>query len=141
MTDEGTAVHGGRMSWAEALEEYLRDAQCLWQDLDGLHVSAAPAEAPHTSLLHAWTATRLVRVRLDRDVDGVRAHVAAIARPSGDGPGGDVRPWQVHDGRVAGFHRLREAEPGLAALPGSLRSVVLDGIGEGAGPVTFVYVP
>jgi hypothetical protein len=143
MAEAGIEVGGGRMPWRAAIEEHLRDAHCLWQDLDGLHLSGVPAEAPHTTLLHAWTAARLVRVRLDRDSEGVWAHVAVVDRPPAAERlrHAEVRPWQEHDGRIAGFHRQREAEPERAALPASLRSVVVDGIGDGAGPVTFIYVP
>ena len=143
MTETGTGVRGGRVPWAEAVREYLRDAQCLWQDLDGVSLSAAPPAAPHTSLVHAWTATELVRVRVDRDVDGVWAHVAAIPRPQDEGASQVVRPWQPHDGRVAGFHRRQQTRSSSerTPVPESLRSVVADGIDEGVGPITFVYVP
>ena len=34
----------------------LARATCLWQDLDGLHVSGPPAEAPPTSIVWGWRA-------------------------------------------------------------------------------------
>jgi hypothetical protein len=118
------------MSWAQAVAGPLGGATCLWQDLDGLHVEAAPASAPPTSILWAWRGdSLLVRLRLD----GQTAYVA-VHDPSAQAPVKTV-PWAVHDGRVAGSVRF-----GLGAADGGTgaryEQVVVDA--DGYGPVTFV---
>lgn len=86
------------MSWAEAAREPLAGMTCLWQDLDGLHVEAAPAQAPPTSILWGWDAgTRMARVRLDGqtayvDVCDASKETLVAAHPwNVDQDGGDRR--------------------------------------------------
>ena len=50
MTDQVTPVG---LVWGE-VEERLNGYTCLWQDLDGLHVTGPPQSAPPTSILWAW---------------------------------------------------------------------------------------
>jgi hypothetical protein len=122
----------GRMTWAEAISGPLAGATCLWQDLDGLHVSAAPGSPPPTSILWGWRPDSwLVRARLDGSTVLVAVH---------DG-GGAVRtvPWSPgeEDGRIAanrGRGPSRE-DGGAGAI---YEQVVIDGIDEGCGPVTFI---
>lgn len=120
----------GRMTWAEATSGPLAGATCLWQDLDGLHVSAAPGAAPPTSILWGWRPDSwLVRARLDGDMVLVAVH-------SG---GGAVRtvPWSPgqEDFRIAAYHGPSRDEGGVGAV---YDQVVLDGIDEDCGPVTFI---
>ena len=87
----------GRMTWAAATAGPLAGATCLWQDLDGLHVSAAPAQAPPTSILWAWRPdSLLVRMRIDGQAAYVAVHDPARQEPA------ETVPWSVTDGRVAG---------------------------------------
>lgn len=122
----------GQMSWAQAAAGPLAAATCLWQDLDGLHVAAAPSDPPHTSILWGWREdSLLVRVRLDGDVGYV-----AVCDP-GTHPVETV-PW---DGRPGGDGRIA-ARRGPAAAAGGAGAVyeqlVVDGDGDGTGPVTFI---
>lgn len=126
--------------WAEAVRGPLAGTTCLWQDLDGLHVAPAPAEAPPTSILWGWRADGgLVRVRLDGDAAFVSdLNPAAIAEAGGAvrTVEWDVRPGGRGDARVAG---IRAAGVAPGAGPGAAyEQVVVDGIGDDAGPVTFV---
>jgi len=121
---------GGRMSWAEAVAGPLGGGTCLWQDLDGLHVEAAPASAPPTSILWAWRGdSLLVRLRLDGQTAYVAVHDPSVRAPV------KTVPWAVHDGRVAASVRF-----GLPAADGGTgaryEQVVVDA--DGHGPVTFV---
>jgi hypothetical protein len=122
----------GRMTWAEAAAGPLAGATCLWQDLDGLHVAAAPATPPATSILWGWHGrSRLIRVRLDGD-----ATLVAVFQPDGSAAVRTV-PWDARpggDGRVAGV-RGPAAE---ANVVGVAWEQVADGDGQGAGPVTFI---
>jgi hypothetical protein len=126
----GSGLAGGRMSWAEATTGPLAAAMCLWQDLDGLHVEAAPAAAPPTSILWAWRGdSMLVRVRLDGQTAYVAVHDPEVQQP--------VRtvPWSPDDRRVAGSagHGPGPAGGGTGA---TYEQVVVDA--DGGGPVTFV---
>jgi hypothetical protein len=126
----GSGLGGGRMSWAEATAGPLQNATCLWQDLDGLHVEAAPSAAPPTSILWGWRPdSLLVRMRLD----GPTAYVA-VHDPAGQQPVRTV-PWSLADGRVAGSagHGPDPASGGTGA---TYEQVILDA--DGGGPVTFV---
>ena len=76
-------------------------AECLWQDLDGLHLAPAPEDSPHTSILWAWTPLGsggpLWRVRLDGDT-------CCLAERQPDGQHGEpLLPWgeeqQIRDAR------------------------------------------
>jgi hypothetical protein len=124
------------MSWAAAVTGPLAGATCLWQDLDGLHVSAAPAAPPPTSILWAWRPDSwLVRARLDADISFVAVYDGA----------GLVRtvPWNVGDGQSDGDLRVaasrgRGPAPGLGGAGAAYEQVVVDGTGDGVGPVTFL---
>lgn len=121
---------GGRMRWTEAAAGPLADATCLWQDLDGLHVEAAPSVAPPTSILWAWHGDSLLaRVRLDGQTAYVAVHDPAVQHP--------VRTvaWSPGDGRVAGS---AGRGPDLAGggTGATYEQVVIDT--DGGGPVTFV---
>ena len=81
----------GRMTWAQAVAGPLAEATCLWQDLDGLHVSVAPDVPPPTSILWGWRPDSwLVRARLDGDTAFVAVH---------DGTGLAARGGVGHCGR------------------------------------------
>jgi hypothetical protein len=126
----GSELAGGRMCWAEAVAGPLADATCLWQDLDGLHVEAAPSTPPPTSILWAWRGDwLLVRVRLNGQKAYVAVHDPAVQQP--------VRtvPWSPQDGRVAGSagHGPDPVDGGTGA---TYEQVVIDA--DGGGPVTFV---
>lgn len=126
----GSGTAGGRMSWAEATAGPLADAVCLWQDLDGLHVEAAPPAAPPTSILWGWRSdSLLVRARLDGQTAYVAVHDPAVQQP--------VRtvPWSPQDGRVAGSAG-RGPGPADGGTGGTYEQVVIDA--DGGGPVTFV---
>jgi hypothetical protein len=118
------------MSWTEAAAGPLADATCLWQDLDGLHVEAAPSAAPPTSILWAWRGDPLlVRVRLDGQTAYVAVHNPAVQHP--------VRtvPWSPQDGRVAASAG-RGPDPADGGTGATYEQVVIDA--DGRGPVTFV---
>lgn len=117
---------GGQMAWAAAVAGPLRGATCLWQDLDGLHRSAPPPDAPPTSILWGWRDDALIRVRLDGDT----AFVAVLALAPAVG-GVRTVPWDPADGRVA-------AVRGPAALSGAVEQVVIEGRGDATGAITFV---
>lgn len=124
----------GRMSWADAVAGPLAGATCLWQDLDGLHVEAAPESAPPTSILFGWLAgTRLVRVRLD----GNTALVAVLDCADGLPAAVRVLPWSPGDGRVQANHGrgLDRRGGGVGAV---YEQVVVGGTGDGTGPITFI---
>jgi hypothetical protein len=125
----GSGLTGGRMSWAEATAGPLEGATCLWQDLDGLHVEAAPAAAPPTSILWGWRGdSQLVRMRLDGQTAYVAVHDPAVQQP--------VRavPWSLGDGRIAGSLG-RGPDPVGGGTGATYEQVVVDADG---GPVTFV---
>lgn len=117
--------------WASVVAGPLAGATCLWQDLDGLHVSAAPAAAPPAPIVWGWRPDgTLLRVRLDGDV----AFVAELDAVSAAGEAVRTVPWDVReDGRVAGLRG-----PGAAEAGAGYEQVVLDGIGADVGPVTFL---
>lgn len=122
-------VSGGRMSWAEARQQHLTGLTCLWQDLDGLHLEPAPIEPPLASHLWGWTPDgAMVRVRLDGDV-------AHVARCDTTAEATTVISWEPRDGRIRSF---RPAPSGQGALGLELEQVVIDGITDGAGPITFL---
>jgi len=126
----------GRMSWTEAAAGPLAGATCLWQDLDGLHASPAPQAPPLTSILWAWRPDSwLVRARLDGDIAFVAVHDGA----------GLIRtvPWDVGDGHSAGDLRVaashgRGPAPDLGGTGAAYEQVVVEGIGDGVGPITFL---
>jgi hypothetical protein len=125
--------------WASVVAEQLAEATCLWQDLDGLHVAAAPAAVPPTSILWGWRDDGgLLRVRIDGDM----AFVAELDAASVSEVGGAARtvPWDVRtggrgDARVAGVRGPRPEDGGAGAV---YEQVVVDGIGDDVGPVTFI---
>jgi hypothetical protein len=127
-------------TWAEVVAGPLAGATCLWQDLDGLHVSGAPADAPPASIVWGWRADGwLVRVRLDGDA----AFVAELGPSKVAEAGGARRTvrWHVRadglgDARVA-EDRAPEVLPELGPRA-QYEQVVINGIGEGVGPITFI---
>jgi hypothetical protein len=125
------------MPWTEAVREHLAGATCLWQDLDGLHVSAAPQTAPPTSILWGWRPDgTLLRVRLDGHADTAVAFVATHDPSAPDGPR-VVRtvPWDAGgDGRVAAYVGPPMEQGGAGA---AYHQVVIDSSTDDAGPVTF----
>lgn len=126
-----TELTGGRMTWPEAVAGPLAGATCLWQDLDGLHAEQAPATAPPTSILWAWRDETVVRVRVD-------SQTAFVAILSAVGAGVRTVPWDLRpggDGRVAGI-RGPAVESGAAYE--EFEQVIVDGPGDGTGPVTFI---
>lgn len=126
----------GRMSWARALAGPLTGVTCLWQDLDGLHVEPAPVSPPATSLLWGWLGdTYLIRVRLDGDTAFVAVHDMEAARPGGGLAG--TLPWALGDHRVAAHHGRGPAAD-VGGLGAVYEQIVVDGIADGAGPITFV---
>jgi hypothetical protein len=119
----------GRMTWTEAAVGPLAGATCLWQDLDGLHVSPAPGSPPPTSILWAWRPDSwLIRARLDGDVALVAVHDGAGLTPT-------VRWDADKDLRVAAS---RGPAPDLGGTGAVYEQVVVDGIGDLTGPITFV---
>ena len=126
----GSGLAGGRMSWDEAAAGPLAGATCLWQDLDGLHVEAAPSAAPPTSILWGWCGDwLLVRVRLDGQTSYVAVHDPAVQHPA------RTVPWSPEDGRVAGSLG-RGPDPAGGGTGATYEQVVVDA--DGGGPVTFV---
>ncbi|HSV64351.1 MAG TPA: hypothetical protein VLJ59_00395 [Mycobacteriales bacterium] len=125
---EATPPADGRMSWSDAVAGPFAATTCLWQDLDGLHVEAAPELPPRTSHLWGWTATgRMVRVRLDGDT----AYVATCEPTAGQ----RTEPWNPEYGRVLGAARQPTVRPHLGKR---YVQVIVDGIADGAGPITFI---
>jgi len=123
-------VSGGRMSWADAVAGPLAGCTCLWQDLDGLHVEPAPADAPPTSVLWGWRGdSLLIRIRLDCDVAYVAVRDAAASGLT------SVVPWSPSDGRVAASVG-RGPGPERGGVGARYEQVIVGGVG--AGPVTFV---
>jgi len=120
----------GRMSWTEAVAGPLAGATCLWQDLDGLHVSPAPGAPPPTSILWGWRPDSwLVRARLDGDTAFVAVHDGKrLAR---------TVPWSADDGRVAAS-RGRGPSADRGGVGAAYEQVVVDGTGDRAGPITFL---
>ncbi len=132
----GGGVPAGRMSWAEAVAGPLAGTTCLWQDLDGLHVEAVPENAPPTSIIWGWLdKSRLVRARLD----GATAFVAVLDCADGGDLPGAVRTlkWPADDGRVAAT-RGRGPDGRSGGVGARYEQVVVDGISDGTGPVTFI---
>lgn len=141
----------GKMTWHEAVSGPLNGATCLWQDLDGLHVEPAPAEPPPASLLWAWRRRdHLVRLRLDGDTAYAAVHqpaaepsaaetAAGTAAPgSSRGEPAQARPtlaWAASDLRVAG---RRGPSAGHGGPGAAYEQIVVDGITDDAGPITFV---
>jgi hypothetical protein len=118
------------MTWAAATAGPLAGATCLWQDLDGLHVSAAPAQAPPTSILWAWRPdSLLVRMRIDGQAAYVAVHDPARQEPA------ETVPWSVTDGRVAGSSG-RGPDAASGGTGATYEQVVVDA--DGSGPITFV---
>jgi len=107
-------------------------ARCLWQDLDGLHVADPPASAPLTSMLWAWSATGLWRIRIDGDsVYGARLDTATqtpnpTARP--------MLPWAPTDQRIAAH--TATAVQRVDAL--RFEQILIDGIAQHAQPMIFL---
>lgn len=122
----------GRMPWSAVLKDVLKDYECYWQDLDGAHISAAPQDAPLTSIMWAWPVPadgrELVRLR----IDGPTVYVATYQPPAGD-QGVPLQPWADDDGRV---QQVRFAEPARALNSLEWR-MFIEPISAGVTPVTF----
>lgn len=125
------APPSGRMTWAEAVAGPLAGATCLWQDLDGLHVSPAPQSAPPTSILWAWRPDAwLVRARLDGGTAFVAVH---------DGTGlTRTVPWDAAGDLRVAASRGRGPLPDDGGAGAVYEQVVVDGIDDLTGPITFV---
>jgi hypothetical protein len=126
----------GKMAWRQAVAGPLAGATCLWQDLDGLHVEPAPELPPPTSILWAWAddGSRLARVRLDNGIALVAVHHDQSA---GQARGGRTLPWSLQDGRIAASQG-RGPAPEDGGVGAVYEQIVVDGISEGVGPVTFL---
>jgi hypothetical protein len=126
-------------SWDSVVEGQLAGATCLWQDLDGLHVSAAPAAAPPTSIMWGWRPDgTLLRIRLDGRLAFVAELDPATAADAANAVRTvplDVRAGENGDSRVAGVRGPRPEDGGAGAV---YEQVVIDGIADGVGPVTFL---
>jgi hypothetical protein len=126
----------GRMAWAQALAGCLDGVTCLWQDLDGLHVDLAPADPPPTSVLWGWGEDEhLVRVRLDDGTAFVAVHAAGPAGPGASGTA--VLPWGAGDHRVDASQGRGPAAD-ACGVGAAYEQIVVDGIDDGVGPVTFL---
>jgi hypothetical protein len=121
------------MTWDKAVAGPLRGATCLWQDLDGLHVEAAPAAPPPTSIMWGWLDSgRLVRLRLDGDT----AFVAVLDAPSATQAAPTV-PWSADDGRVASAQGRGPSQTHGGAGT-AYEQVIDDGISSGTGQITYI---
>lgn len=118
---ELTCASGDWASFASDRSSYT----FLWQDLDGLHMSALPSQPPLTSLLHGWSqdGRTLVRAR----IDGSRVR-AAVITPNGANPSlvTLTKPWGEQR-RVSGATTL-----GPVTLATQFIQVELLDDGEGA---------
>lgn len=115
-----------RQDWGQALEAY-REVLFLWQDLDGVHWSRLPAEAPATSILWGSSDDRLVRIRLDgTDVLAAEARVGepGLRREA-------TKPWAEGWGPIAQFR----AADGLRRTQGFEMFVRRSPTGA---PITFI---
>ena len=128
----------GKMTWEQAVAGPLAGTTCLWQDLDGLHVEPAPESPPPTSVLWAWSGdgSRLVRLRLDGGTSFVAQHHQPRAGQLTAG-GGQILPWSLGDGRIAAS-RGRGPAPEDGGVGAGYEQIVIDGISDGVGPVTFI---
>jgi hypothetical protein len=126
----------GKMTWPQAVTGPLAGATCLWQDLDGLHIEPAPELPPPTSVLWAWADdnSRLARVRLDGGTAFVAMHQEQRA---GLAQGNRTLPWSLQDGRIAATHG-RGPAPEDSGVGAVYEQIVVDGISDGTGPVTFL---
>ncbi len=130
-------------TWQELRAELTRPDkpfECLWQDLDGVHLAPPPEEPPLTSILWAWPQVEpgqtvnhedLRRVRLDGET-------AYVAHP-GPGRAQSTLAW----GDLHQIDQVRGAD-GLAAA--DIRNLALaeyveDVPSDGRTPLTFVYRP
>lgn len=123
----------GTMSWEAAVAGPLRTATCLWQDLDGLHVESAPPAPPAASILWAWRDDGwLIRARLDGGTALIAVH-----HPEESSNTGTTLPWSPADGRIAASNGRGPAsqDGGVGA---AYQQIVVDGIDDGTGPITFL---
>ena len=136
-------VTGGRMTWEQAVTGPLVGATCLWQDLDGLHLAPAPGSSPPTSILWGWRADdTLIRMRLDGEAVYVAMYEANPAeltttvpwRVPEDTDGG---PGSRGDLRVAA-NRGRGPTATQHGAGARYEQIVIEGIDEGTGPLTFL---
>jgi hypothetical protein len=133
-----TPPDSGQMQWSAAVAGPLAGATCLWQDLDGLHVEQAPADPPPASILWAWRPDNwLVRVRLDGNTAFVAVHDGSGAVPAVTVPWDTGERGSAGDGRIAAS-RGRGPERALGGVGAVYEQVVVDGITDRTGPVTFI---
>jgi hypothetical protein len=127
----------GKMTWEQALAGPLTGVTCLWQDLDGLHIEAAPQSPPPTSILWGWRGLAyLVRVRLDGDTAFIAVHDTSRTDDAASS-GGPTLPWSTGDHRVAAsLGRGPSAQDG--GVGAVYEQIIVAGIGDSTGPVTFV---
>lgn len=120
----------GRMTWRH-LHDRLQGYECLWQDLDGVHVAEPPERPPLTSIFWAWPHDPrlgpLVRCRLD----GEGAYVATLD-PTVALSIELLAAWDAHDQRV---RNVRWASPTKSAA-----GLALERLTEGASAATGVPV-
>jgi hypothetical protein len=125
----------GKMAWRQALTGPLAGVTCLWQDLDGLHVEAAPDSPPPTSILWGWRdPAYLVRVRLDGQTAFIAVHDAS-GTDAAASSGSQTLPWSTGDHRVAASHGPAAQDGGVGAV---YEQITVAGIGDGTGPITFL---
>lgn len=131
-----------KMAWSEVVASFV-DAtgaplECLWQDLDGVHIEPVPDHAPPTSIMWAWPAPgssselqpeALRRVRID-------GQIAYVATPRSGGQRVTL-PWggldQIAQLRVASAQTADQVRAQVFA------EYVEDGTTGGESPVTFFY--
>lgn len=64
MNRRGWLQGTGWVTWEE-VREIVGDAQCVWSDLEGVHVREVPDVPPLATHLWAWDAQAWYRVRID----------------------------------------------------------------------------
>lgn len=119
----------GIQTWDQVVQQ-LTDAECVWQDLDGLHVGAPPTHTPHTSIVWAWTIdhSTLWRIRLN-------SHHAYVALHHPTRNGIRLAAWAPGDGRVAQFF----AQPGHPDLENTQWVQFTEPLtANGSIPVSFI---
>lgn len=118
------------MTWQEARDSELAGMECLWQDLDGVHLEPAPHDPPRSSILWAWSSAgeppRAVRCRLDGDM---------VLLAQTDSTGGEsLVLWGNHD-RVRQVRAAGTSDVLTVRLIQVQESVSADG----RVPLSFLY--
>jgi hypothetical protein len=98
----------GRRPWDE-ISTVLSGCTCAWADLDGFHCGPPPAGPPLATHLWAWSADRLLRIRLDGN-DGITAELH-LTDPGNSEPvqvaERETATWPPREGRVSAEHEWR----------------------------------